>query len=148
MKKILVLFLCVTLLFAFTGCIDKEMSDELAAKQEAIQSGLDYEAQISCWENTSGKYVINITPVDMDMELFGNKIINGMRAVKSAIGGEFGSLTIGGKTDKGTVIFTSSNEIYGVIMDGRTEQALQYESESDLARDFPAVTEYLAGLEQ
>lgn len=148
MKKVLaVALICVTLLLA-VGCMgmDKEQAEALKNWQESIASKLDYEAEVSCWKNTKGGIAVNIKPLNQDATLFGNNIICGVRAVSDILGAQLSTLTIGFADENGTVIFTKGDTNYGLIMDGHTEEVYQYATEADLASDYPAVTEYIAGL--
>lgn len=143
MKKILsVILICAIILFS-TGCIDKAQVEEQKSWQTEIAELLDYDAEVTCWANTSGGTAVNIKPLNQNADSFGNNIICGVRATHQVLGNDFSTLTIGYADDDGTVIFTAGDDNYGFIMDGHTEQVYQYDTESDLSADYPSVTEYL-----
>ena len=148
MKKVITVILICAVLCLTAGCklMDTEKMAAMIDKQEEIASLLDYEAEISCWENSKGGTAVNIKPMDQTREEFGKYIISGVRVAKDVLGHDLSTLTVGYSTDDGVVVFTLGDVNYGVIMDGTTEQMYHYATEADIVEDYPSAAEYLESL--
>lgn len=141
-----VLFAGIVAIGAFGAEKEREEHPQVIFRddlEEIIIAELPYAASVQVSEY-EGDLSVRISPNDTGITYFGDKIIDGVRAVDSVFQGEKIDLSILG--DDITFLRQSFEDIYGVIVDSRSgeSEVITLEKEKDICRPFPASAYHLA----